>query len=289
MDPSYNNSFDSFGANSGRLDGGVVLSGAQPQKNKKKTWLILVVALFIIGIIIAIVLLVTSKSKSGTNFSEVQKFTNYVVNGDENNGSSISLLDSYGEMYYYEKAFYSDNAEEFTNISLKIDEYLNNINNNGSIGDNKKDDIAYIGTLVNVLRIQFQLNQMSFDAMVKEASNGDSVKLGEILKEVDSLDGFLGLLVSKYKTDANGALVAINILGSYCSKLQCDLESQDFSSCFDAAAERGEDEEMLETVIAQKVEYAERTRSMSDTIDEILSELVYSLNGLSESEDGSDA
>ena len=153
MDPSYNNPFGSFGANSGQPaqpvqpsqpilspvgSGDIVLPG---QPKKKKTGLIIGIILILIVVVLGIAAAIVFLAPKKNNTSYEQKFNvyaNYLLDGEEKEsavaefttGSDYYIDDNYENPEYIKRLkelfddFYAStsNTDKYNDISLRISE-----------------------------------------------------------------------------------------------------------------------------------------------------------------------
>lgn len=115
MDPSYNNSFDSFGSNSGQFGGDIVID-AKTQRSKKKTILVIgVICLIVVASLVAILLFLPKEKGKRQIFNE---YANYLLYGTE---SSKDIVDDYDWGYRY----YADDLDVIIREDYK--QYLDSL------------------------------------------------------------------------------------------------------------------------------------------------------------------
>ena len=114
MNPSYNNSFDSL--SSGGTSGGtgdVILTASPVNKQgSSKKWVVIILLLLVIvgaGVGVGMWMMNKPNGGGGGNKGILQRYANYVINGDENNSS---IGDGYvpNRVYYVANQIY--NADE---------------------------------------------------------------------------------------------------------------------------------------------------------------------------------
>ena len=153
MDPSYNNSFGSFG--SGGTGNGVIFSGgvsggdsgggdvvlASGSEKKSKKWAVVLLLFLVVALVgggVAFLLLGSGKTSSKDFRKDFNRFANYVISGQE---SDADLTVDYDPSYNYFFLANQGTQEEQIVLYEKTGELLNNFVDgyNKSSDDEKKE------------------------------------------------------------------------------------------------------------------------------------------------------
>ena len=154
MDPSYDNSFGSFGSggagngtissggmsSGGVSSGGDVVSASGPEKKSKK-WAVILLLFLVVALVgggVAFLLLGSGKTSSKDFRKDFNRFANYVISGQE---SDADLTVDYDPSYNYFFLANQGTQEEQIVLYEKTGELLNNFvdSYNKSSDDEKKE------------------------------------------------------------------------------------------------------------------------------------------------------
>ncbi|MBR2658749.1 hypothetical protein IKD57_02530 [Candidatus Saccharibacteria bacterium] len=198
MDPSYNNSFGM------PVQPPIADSGGK----KKKAWMIFGVVFAIIAVGLIVFFAVFAKNggvKIGSNSKE--KYLNYLVNGDTNDGTDVGTEYSGGRNYYLVDAIYAEDAQAaYFDGAVKLLENIKISSSDDESGDENMQ-IAEQKAMLNMFKSYNALSNLGVEGIANlYLSSGYETVANDLISEIQSFSGDMNEYTNLYAKNALGLI-----------------------------------------------------------------------------------
>lgn len=217
MDPSYNDSFGSFGNNSD-----VVFQGTEQKNSKKK---IIIIGAIVVLVIVAVVVVLIMNMGKNDNTPSLSKYLNLVVNGDENNNADVGNEYSRDKVYYLRATLYDDDFGARITYFDKLSGLLDKIEKQNKDED-KYPSISIQKEMLKTYKFYSETNGLDIDADLALYASGGREALNErYLNNLASIDSLVSGYTSFFNKDIKDYYNSLMDLIMSGEKNNCDMSS----------------------------------------------------------------
>lgn len=230
MGPTQNNSFGSFNTNSQAMglgigSGDVVLP--QTDSPNKKRNIVILCAVLLVLMAVAIIAIVLGLNSKSDNYTSLQRYKNYMINGDETNNDRKVSEESYGGTFFREKM--DAESGEFSDFYNKAIELLDKAEADlsGEYSTNEQRGLLKMYLVYRTLDFE---DRAIIDLYLKD---GTAAILDSYINEIESLDDLADDYVSSFKASALVYVVSLlNLVDGY-RNTGCVIEKpDDLNTCY---------------------------------------------------------
>ncbi len=250
MDPSYNDSFGSFGNN----DTIVVDQGSK--RKSKRIMIIMFIVVFLLIIAVVVFFFVQSNKNS---LSDIQKYMSLIKYGN-NSSNTNGLSYNKAETYYFKEVFYNDDCEQAVGYYNELKNFAESFNDSGDLKELVSEQKSILDMYIANCKIG-PLNK--YDDMKLYDTNGYNALSEKITKNVDEIKGLKGQYVSSFADGMNEYFGYIVGMVNIYRDNGCGMPTAEDDECVFS-------QELTDKVAVYSNSIASVIYSISDSLDDAL-------------------
>lgn len=238
MDPSYNNSFSSFGASDDFTAaqgqpapilspvGGDIVLPSKPKKNKV-WWLLLIMVAIIAVISTGFFLFLNYGKNNGGNGSSIERYISLVVTGNEEYSNEEINNRRTANNEYLKELYYSGNENDWKNFYGKVFTLLDSIDLDGERNADKKESIELQKQLLKLFDKDKEIRSDRTGLFMDEYIQGGENQLDSYIR-----DGFADFenssnsYISEYYDRINQIMLKLIDYDMITKSVECSFENE---------------------------------------------------------------